>query len=307
MVRMKSDYHTTVLLHEGVEALNVRPGGVYVDVTFGGGGHSRLILEKLGAGKLLAFDQDPDAVQNAPSDPRFTLCQANFRFLRNFLQVNKVQKVDGVLADLGVSGYQFDEASRGFSFRFDARLDMRMSARQQMDARQVLNEYPQEDLKKMLKEYGETSFAGALAREILRFRGSERSLETIQDLVRCVEKVVPPHKAKQELPKVFQAIRIEVNDELGALKDFLRQVPEVLNEEGRLVVISYHSLEDRLVKHFMRSGNFEDIQEKDLYGNVKRPLEPVGKVIQPSPGEIEENPRARSAKMRIAQKAKNGR
>jgi len=266
-----------------------------------------LILEKLGPGKLIAFDQDPDAARNAPADPRFVLCQANFRFLKNFLLVNKIHKVDGVLADLGVSGYQFDEAGRGFSFRFDAQLDMRMSTRQSLDAKQVLNGYEQAELKRILKMYGETSFAGALAREIAKVREEGKSLETIQDLVRCVEKVVPGQKLKQELPKVFQAIRIEVNDELGALRDFLQQVPAILGEGGRLVVISYHSLEDRLVKHFMRSGNFEDMQDKDLYGNVNRPLEPVGKVIQPSIQEIERNPRARSAKMRIAQKAANGR
>lgn len=298
-------YHTTVLLHEGVEALKVKSGGVYVDATFGGGGHSKLILEVLGNGKLLAFDQDDDVAPNVPQDDRFHWCKANFRFLNNFLPMHGVSQLDGVLADLGVSGFQFDEASRGFSFRFDADLDMRMNPAQELSAVQVVNEYEESELKQVLRAYGETSFAGALTRAIVK-RRAEQKIQRISDLLDIVDKVIPERKRKGELPKVFQAIRIEVNDELGALKDFLVQAADSLAEGGRLVVISYHSLEDRLVKHFFRSGNFEDRQEKDLYGNVYRSLDPAGKVIQPSPEEIERNPRARSAKMRIAIKTNGG-
>ncbi|GAB5539692.1 MAG: 16S rRNA (cytosine(1402)-N(4))-methyltransferase RsmH [Salibacteraceae bacterium] len=297
-------YHTTVLLHEGVEALNLKPNGVYVDATFGGGGHSKLLLEKLEKGVLIAFDQDPDAVQNSPSDNRFILCQANFRYLKNFLAANNITEVDGVLADLGVSGHQFDEADRGFSFRFDAELDMRMNTNQSLSAKQVLNEYAEADLKRMFKEYGETSFAGALARRIVAAR-SDRKISTIQQLVEIISKLVPERKRKSELAKIFQAIRIEVNDEMGALKEFITAAAEVLKPEGRLVIISYHSLEDRPVKHFIRSGNFDDKQHKDLYGNVNRPLDPFGKVITPSPNEVEQNPRARSAKLRIGIKRSN--
>ncbi len=298
-------YHTTVLLHEGVDALKLVSGGVYVDATFGGGGHSRLILEKLEGGRLLAFDQDPDAERNALDDERFVLCKANFRYLKNFLLAKGVQKVDGILADLGVSGYQFDEASRGFSFRFDAELDMRMNPKQPLSAKQVLNDYEEAELRRVFKDYGETSFANALARRIIKAR-EEKSLEFINDLVRIIENLVPERKRKSELAKIFQAIRIEVNDEMGALHDFIKTSADVLKEGGRFVVISYHSLEDRPVKHFMRSGNFEDKQDKDIYGNVNRPFDPFGKVIVPSDEEIERNPRARSAKMRIGIKRSNG-
>jgi 16S rRNA (cytosine1402-N4)-methyltransferase len=288
-------YHTTVLLHEGVDALSIKPDGVYVDATFGGGGHSKLILEKLETGRLFAFDQDPDAVVNSPKDDRFVLCKGNFRFSQNFLLAN------GVLADLGVSGFQFDEASRGFSFRFDAQLDMRMNPAQELSAKQVVNAYSEAELKRIFHTYGETSFGSALARRIVNAR-QEEAINTIEDLVKLINKLVPERKRKTELAKIFQAIRIEVNDEIGALKDFLVAAGQVLKPGGRLVVISYHSLEDRPVKHFMRSGNFEDEQEKDLYGNVNRVMDPSGKVIQPSAEEIERNPRARSAKMRIAVK-----
>jgi 16S rRNA (cytosine1402-N4)-methyltransferase len=294
-------YHTTVLLHEGVDALSIKPDGVYVDATFGGGGHSKLILEKLETGRLFAFDQDPDAVVNSPKDDRFVLCKGNFRFLQNFLLANGADRVDGVLADLGVSGFQFDEASRGFSFRFDAQLDMRMNPAQELSAKQVVNAYSEAELKRIFHTYGETSFGSALARRIVNAR-QEEAINTIEDLVKLINKLVPERKRKTELAKIFQAIRIEVNDEIGALKDFLVAAGQVLKPGGRLVVISYHSLEDRPVKHFMRSGNFEDEQEKDLYGNVNRVMDPSGKVIQPSAEEIERNPRARSAKMRIAVK-----
>lgn len=298
-------YHTTVLLHEAVEALELKAGGVYVDATFGGGGHSKLLLENLSSGMLVGFDQDPDAIKNVPDDDRFQLCPANFRYLKNFLAAEGIAQVDGVLADLGVSGYQFDEASRGFSFRFDARLDMRMNSGQELDATHVVNTYSQPELKRVLKDYGETAFAGSLATRIVKQRNIE-AIEQVGQLVEVIQSLVPDHKFKAELTKVFQAIRIEVNDEIGALKAFLEAAADVLKPGGRLVVISYHSLEDRPVKHFMRSGNFKDLQEKDLYGNVMRPLDPVGKVVVPTLEEIETNPRARSAKMRIAIKRQNG-
>ena len=295
-------YHTTVLLHEGVNALKVDPAGVYVDVTLGAGGHSREILKQLGTGgRLFGFDQDADAVRNQPEDDRFELCFGNFRFTKQFLLAKGVEKVDGIIADLGVSGFQFDEATRGFSFRFDAKLDMRMNASQGKDAIQVVNDYEEGDLIRIFKRYGESGFAKPIARRIARQR-LEKRIETTKDLVKLVEAVVPERKVKGELPKIFQAIRIEVNDELEVLQAFLLQVPDLLKSKGRLVVLSYHSLEDRLVKHFLRSGNFDDVQEKDIYGNVLRPMDQEGKVIAPSETEIEENPRARSAKMRIGVK-----
>lgn len=295
-------YHTTVLLHEGVKALNVKPDGVYVDVTFGGGGHSNLILSNLSEkGRLIAFDQDPDALRNVPNDPRFKLCQANFRFVKNFLAANGVERVDGVLADLGVSGFQFDEASRGFSFRFDAELDMRMNKSQAISAKELVNEMGQEELKQIFKVYGESSFAGYVAKLIVDQR-EVAPLSTTGDLVSIIRKAVPERKQKSEMTKIFQALRIEVNDELGVLKAFLTQLPDILNPEGLVVVMSYHSLEDRLVKHFFRTGNFDDKLEKDVFGNIERLIDPVGKAVAPSDEEIERNPRARSAKMRIGRR-----
>lgn len=294
-------YHTTVLLHEGVEALDVKSDGVYVDVTYGGGGHSKLILEKLSEnGRLLAFDQDPDADQNVVDDSRLILCQANFKYLKQFLDFHGFESVDGVLADLGVSGYQFDKAERGFSFRFDAELDMRMNVNQSFSAKNLLNEYSEAEIIRVLKEYGEFKQARRLSQEIVKHR-EQKPFETIQDLLDAVSKVVPEFKRSAELPKVFQAIRIEVNAELEALKEMLVQSADRLAQGGKLVVISYHSLEDRIVKRFMRSGNFSDTLDKDVFGNVSRPLEPVsGKATVPSDKEIEMNPRARSAKMRVA-------
>lgn len=295
-------YHTTVLLHEGVEALNVKPDGVYVDVTFGGGGHSNLILSKLSEkGRLIAFDQDPDALQNAPTDPRFKLCQANFRFMKNFLMANGIDRVDGVLADLGVSGFQFDEASRGFSFRFDAELDMRMNKSQAISAKELVNEMEQSELRQIFKTYGESTFAGFIAKLIVEQR-EVAPLVTTGDLVAVIRKAVPERKQKSEMTKIFQALRIEVNDELGVLKSFLEQLPDVLNPQGLAVVMSYHSLEDRLVKHFFRAGNFDDKLEKDVFGNIERLIDPVGKVVAPPSDEIERNPRARSAKMRTGRR-----
>ncbi|MDP4686808.1 MAG: 16S rRNA (cytosine(1402)-N(4))-methyltransferase RsmH [Salibacteraceae bacterium] len=295
-------YHTTVLLHEGVEALKVKPDGVYVDATFGGGGHSNVILSHLSEnGRLIAFDQDPDALRNVPNDPRFKLCQANFRFMKNFLAVSGVEKVDGVIADLGVSGFQFDEADRGFSFRFDAELDMRMNKSQAISAKELVNEADQTELKRIFREYGETTFAGLIAKKIVDQREIS-PLVTTGDLATLIRSAVPERKQKSELTKIFQALRIEVNDEMGVLEAFLMLLPDVLKQDGLAVVMSYHSLEDRLVKHFFRSGNFEDKLAKDVFGNIERTMDPVGKVVVPSDEEIERNPRARSAKMRIGKK-----
>ncbi len=295
-------YHTTVLLHEGVEALKVKPDGVYVDATFGGGGHSSVILSQLSEkGRLIAFDQDPDALRNVPNDSRFKLCQANFRFMKNFLAASGVEKVDGVIADLGVSGFQFDEADRGFSFRFDAELDMRMNKSQTISAKELVNEADQTELKRIFREYGETTFAGLIAKKIVDQREIS-PLVTTGDLADLIRKAVPERKQKSELTKIFQALRIEVNDEMGVLEAFLMLLPDVLKQDGLAVVMSYHSLEDRLVKHFFRSGNFEDKLAKDVFGNIERTMDPVGKVVVPSDEEIERNPRARSAKMRIGKK-----
>ena len=295
-------YHTTVLLHEGVDALEVKPAGIYVDVTLGAGGHSNEILKRLGSdGRLLGFDQDADAVSNAPADDRFELCFGNFRFLKQFLLAKGVFKVDGIIADLGVSGHHFDDAERGFSFRFDAPLDMRMNTSQEKNAMHVVKDYEVSELIRIFKRYGESAFAKPIARMIDRQR-IEKPIATTGDLVAIVESIVPERKVKGELAQIFQAIRIEVNEEMLVLQEFLTQVPEVLNQGGKLVVLSYHSLEDRMVKHFLRSGNFDDTLEKDVFGNIIRPLDPQGKVVVPSEVEVEVNPRARSAKMRIGVK-----
>ncbi len=295
-------YHTTVLLHEGVDALEVVPAGIYVDATLGAGGHSKEILNRLGPdGRLFGFDQDADAVNNAPSDDRFELCFGNFRFLKQFLLAKGVSAVDGIIADLGVSGHHFDEATRGFSFRFDAPLDMRMNVSQEKSAFEVVNEYEVDALIRIFKRYGESSFAKPIARKIEQAR-MENPIKSTGDLVSIVEAIVPERKSKGELAHIFQAIRIEVNEELTVLQEFLDQVPQVLKPGGLLVVLSYHSLEDRMVKHYVRSGNFDDVLDKDVFGNINRPLDPKGKVVTPSAEEIELNPRARSAKMRIAVK-----
>lgn len=295
-------YHTSVLLHECIEGLNIRPGGVYVDATFGGGGHSRAILDKLDKkGKLLAFDQDIDALQNAPEDKRLTLIQANFREMKNFLRVYEALPVDGVLADLGVSSWQFDTAERGFSFRFDAPLDMRMNRTGARTAAQVLSQFTADELQEMFSRYGEVRNAKTLARAIVNER-SVRPLERIMDLKRLAEEHCMGEQHKY-LAQVFQAVRMEVNDEVGALKDLLRQSAEVLKPGGRLVVITFHSLEDRLVKNFMKHGSFEDEPVKDFYGNVERLFRPVTKKpVTAGEKERKENSRARSAKLRIAEK-----
>lgn len=293
-------YHSPVLLKEAVDGLAVNPEGTYVDVTFGGGGHSRRILSELSAGKLFAFDRDADAHANEIEDERFTLIKQNFRYLRNFLRLHKAIPFDGLLADLGVSSHQFDEPGRGFSIRFDADLDMRMDTSGGLTAKQVVNEYEETELVRILRMYGELKNAGNVAKTIVSARADE-VISTTGELMTILDRFAKGVKRNQFFARVFQALRIEVNDELKALEDLLEQAAEGLASGGRLVVISYHSLEDRLVKHFMRSGNFSGSVEKDFYGNILRPLDPVpGGVIVPTEEELKENPRARSAKMRIA-------
>lgn len=295
-------YHDPVLLFESVDGLSIKPDGVYVDVTFGGGGHSKEILKRLGAGgKLFAFDQDKDALQNDIEDDRFTLIPENFRFIQRFLRLHGIKSVDGILADLGVSSHQFDSAQRGFSTRFDADLDMRMNTNDSVSAYEVINEYKEEELSQLLYQYGELRNSRALAREIVSAR-SEAPIKTSFQLKEVLQKFLPKPKEHKILAQIFQAIRIEVNQEIQALKEFLLQTPELLNEKGRLSIISYHSLEDRLVKRFMQFGIFEGEPEKDFYGNVSVPFKKVGKLILPSSQEIKLNNRARSAKLRIAEK-----
>ena len=295
-------YHDPVLLFESVDGLEVKPNGVYVDVTFGGGGHSAEILKRLGTnGKLFAFDQDGDALRNEIEDDRFVLINENFRFISRFLRLNGVKKVDGILADLGVSSHQFDSAERGFSTRFDADLDMRMNSEDTVSAFEVVNHYPEEELSQVLFQYGELRNSRALAKEIVQAR-SENEIRTSFQLKSVLKRFLPKPKEHKILAQIFQAIRIEVNQEMQVLKEFLLQTPDLLVEEGRLSVISYHSLEDRLVKRFMQYGLFEGEPEKDFYGNVEVPLKKVGKLIIPSQEEIKKNNRARSAKLRIAKK-----
>jgi len=300
----KSMYHDPVLLQKSVEGLNIRQGGTYVDVTFGGGGHSRLILEMLGTGKLFAFDQDSDAVLNKIDDPRFVFINQNFKYLKNFMLLNQVQLVDGILADLGVSSHQFDMPERGFSIRFSAPLDMRMNKNQPFTAAILVNTYSEEKLNNVLKLYGELKNSFQLTKAIISKRDIA-PINTTGELVAAVEKCFPPHKQNKFLAMVFQALRIEVNDELGVLKEMLTQSLEMLKVGGRLVVISYHSLEDRLVKNFIKTGNFEGILEKDFYGNPLVSFKAINtKPIIPDEKEIERNSRARSAKLRIAEKIK---
>ena len=292
-------YHKPVLLTESVDALVSNPDGVYVDVTFGGGGHSREILSRLSEkGRLFSFDQDSDALNNAIEDPRFTLINQNFRFLENSLLMYGVVQVDGVLGDLGVSSHQFDKAERGFSIRSDAPLDMRMNKMQDIDAYKVVNEYDEEALADIFYYYGELREARKLAREIVNKRKSA-DIKTTEDLKK-VFSYVPAHKSNKFFAQVFQAIRIEVNQELEALKEMLVQSSNVLKKDGRLVIISYHSLEDRLVKKFLKNGMFEGEPERDVYGNYQKVFElPYRKAIVPTEEEIEDNSRARSAKMRV--------
>ena len=295
------EYHNPVLLKETVDGLNINPDGVYVDVTFGGGGHSREILSRLSEkGKLYAFDQDEDALKNVIDDERFVLINENFRYIKRFLRFHGVRKVDGILGDFGVSSHQFDVAERGFSIRFDADLDMRMSQKMEVSAYDVVNDYEEADLRRIFSVYGELNNARAIAAQIVASR--EESIKTIADLKVVLQKFLPKHVEHKVLAKIFQAIRIEVNQELVVIEEFLMQTPELLDKGGRLSLISYHSLEDRLVKRFIRNGMFEGEPEKDFFGNVDVPFKKVGKMIVPSKEEIAQNNRARSAKLRIAER-----
>jgi len=296
------EYHNPVLLHPTVEGLAIRPNGIYVDVTFGGGGHSKEILARLGAaGKLFAFDQDEDALVNALPDERFTLIHENFRYIKRFLRFHNIKSVDGILADLGVSSHQFDVAERGFSTRFDAELDMRMSKRTELSAYKVVNEYDAENLTRVFYDYGELNNAPALARTIIEAREYEVIKNTAQ-LKEVLSRYLPAHKSHKILAQIYQAIRIEVNQEMEVLKEFLIQALEILNPGGRLSVLSYHSLEDRFVKRFMKNGLFEGEPERDFFGNFSVPFKTIGKLIVPDQQEIKINNRARSAKLRIAEK-----
>ena len=295
-------YHTPALLNETIDGLNIKPESVYVDVTFGGGGHSKEILKKLGTkGKLVGFDQDEDAVKNAIDDSRFIFVRSNFQYLKNFLRYHDIEKVDGILADLGVSSHHFDEAERGFSFRFDGALDMRMNTKSPLTAAVLLNTYSEEQLADVFYLYGELHNSRKIARTIVNAR-STTPFNRIFPFIEVLKPFFGREKEKKDMARVFQALRIEVNKEMDVLKSLLEQSIEVLNPGGRLVVLTYHSLEDRLVKNFFRTGNFEGKLEKDFYGNILSPLKAINnKVIIAGDEEIARNPRARSAKLRIAE------
>ena len=298
----KMEYHNPVLLKETVDGLAIKEDGIYVDVTFGGGGHSKEILSRLGEkGRLYAFDQDKDALKNKIDDSRFTLINENFRYIKRFLRFYGVKEVDGILGDFGVSSHQFDVAERGFSTRFEADLDMRMNQSNQLSAYHVVNEYSQEDLRDVLLQYGELRAAPAMARVIVETR-MNGEIKTSEQLKSALKKFLSPKHENKILAQIYQAIRIEVNQEIEVLKEFLMQTPEVLKPGGRLSLISYHSLEDRLVKRFTRNGLFEGEPERDVFGRFEVPFKKVGKLIVPTAQEIKENNRARSAKLRIAEK-----
>ncbi|MEM5563938.1 16S rRNA (cytosine(1402)-N(4))-methyltransferase RsmH [Psychroserpens sp. AS72] len=296
------DYHNPVLLKETVEGLNIKPDGIYVDVTFGGGGHSKEILKHLGPnGKLFAFDQDKDALLNTIDDDRFTLINENFRYAKRFLRFHGAKQVDGILADFGVSSHQFDVAERGFSTRFEAELDMRMNQDDKLSAFHVINDYDEEQIKQVLFQYGELRQAPAMASAIVASR-KENEIKTSEQLKLALKKFLNHQKENKVLAQIYQAIRIEVNQEIEALKEFLQQTPDILVKGGRLSMISYHSLEDRLVKRFIRNGLFEGEPERDVFGNFEVPLKKVGGLIIPTKEEIKLNNRARSAKLRVAEK-----
>ncbi|WP_116039648.1 16S rRNA (cytosine(1402)-N(4))-methyltransferase RsmH [Seonamhaeicola aphaedonensis] len=296
------EYHNPVLLKETVDGLNVKPDGIYVDVTFGGGGHSREILKRLGDnGRLFAFDHDEDALKNTINDLRFTLINENFRYIKRFLRLYGIRQVDGVLADFGVSSHQFDVPGRGFSTRFEANLDMRMNQRSKLSAFHVVNDYDEEQLRQVFAQYGELRAAPAMARLIVDKR-QEAPIVTSEQLKLVLKKFLPSRHENKVLAQIYQAIRIEVNQEIEVLKEFLLQTPELLVKGGRLSFISYHSLEDRLVKRFIRNGMFEGEPERDMFGNFEVPLKKVGGLITPSEEEVKTNNRARSAKLRIAEK-----
>lgn len=297
-----SEYHVPVMLKESVDGLNINPDGVYVDVTFGGGGHSRYILEQLREGQLIAFDQDLDAQNNIPAHKNLIFVHGNFRFLRGFLRNNGYEQVDGILADLGVSSHHFDDEQRGFSFRFEGPLDMRMNTMAKHDAAFVVNTYDPVRLMELLRIYGEVDNPKVLVRAITKKR-EEKPIETVQELVEALQPHIPVNAQHKFLAKVFQALRIEVNHEMEALKQMLEQALKVLKPGGRLSVITYHSLEDRMVKNFMKTGNFEGKMEKDFFGNANTPFNIITrKAISPTPQELEVNNRSRSAKLRIAEK-----
>jgi 16S rRNA (cytosine1402-N4)-methyltransferase len=299
---MKMEYHNPVLLKESVDGLDIKPDGIYVDVTFGGGGHSREILSRLGPnGRLYAFDQDEDALANSIDDERFVLINENFRFIKRFLRFHNVKSVDGILGDLGVSSHQFDVAERGFSTRFEGELDMRMSQKQDLNAYKVVNEYEEENLRRVFLDYGELKNAPVIARVIIEARDFE-PIKNTEQLKVVLGRFLQAHKSHKILAQMYQAIRIEVNQEMEVLKEFLEQSLEILKPGGRLSVISYHSLEDRLVKRIMKNGMFEGEPERDFFGNFSVPFKTIGKLIVPDFQEIKSNNRARSAKLRIAEK-----
>jgi 16S rRNA (cytosine1402-N4)-methyltransferase len=295
-------YHQPVLLKESLDGLNITPDGIYVDATFGGGGHAKKILEQLNNGKLIAFDQDKDAEKNAFSDDRFVFIRHNFRYMKNFLKYLNYTQVDGIFADLGVSSYHFNSPERGFSFRFEGELDMRMNQNSKLTAKHIINRYPEQKLNEILREYGELKKTGRIVKAIIKER-EEKEISTTQQLVHILTPYFPERLLNKHLAKVFQAFRIAVNREISNLKFFLEQSKELLKPKGRLVVISYHSIEDRLVKNFMKSGNTSGTLTKDFYGNVATPFNLINKkIITPSEEEIKQNNRARSARLRIAEK-----
>lgn len=304
MEKEQATYHIPALLTETINGLEIKPNGTYVDVTFGGGGHSRAILSHLDSdGRLFSFDQDMDAYANRIDDPRFTFIHGNFRFLSNFLRYHKVTKVDGILADLGVSFHHFDDGERGFSFRYgEGVLDMRMNRDDSLDARKVIAEYDIDALTRMFKLFGELKNARRIAEALVKARSS-REIVTIADLLDIVKPLINPRQEKKELAQVFQALRMEVNHEVDALAGFLSQTLKVLKPGGKLAIITYHSIEDRMVKNFMRSGNIDGKVETDFFGRSQTPIRPVNnKVIVPTEEEVERNPRSRSAKLRVAEK-----
>ena len=295
-------YHKSVLLRESIEALSIKPGGVYVDATYGGGGHAMAMLGVMQQGKLVAFDQDEEAINNRIDDPRLIMVNSNFRFLRNFLKLHQIVAVDGILADLGISSHQIDQPDRGFSTRFDGMLDMRMDLKKKQTAKDVVNHYSEENLRDLFYKYGEIRNARKLAARIVESRKT-KNIETTTSLKEIANTCSERGKENKYLAQVFQALRIEVNQEMDALRDFLKQATHALKPGGRMVVIAYHSLEDKLIKNYFRAGNFEGIVEKDFYGNILTPLKVITrKAIVPATKELEENSRARSAKMRVAEK-----
>ena len=305
MLNTSTTYHIPVLLRESVDGLEIKPDGVYIDVTFGGGGHSKEILRRLGKkGHLYSFDQDADAEKNIVDDDRFTFVRSNFRYIKNWMRYYDVEKIDGLLADLGVSSHHLDDESRGFSFRFDAPLDMRMNKQAGKTAADVVNDYDEEQLADIFYLYGELKNARKLAAAIVKARQAQR-IATTGELLQVTEKLFPREREKKEMAKLFQALRIEVNHEMEALKEMLNGSKDLLGEGGRLSVITYHSLEDRLVKNMMKAGNTEGKVKQDFFGHTEAPFKPIGKVIVPEAEEQERNPRSRSAKLRIAEKVKS--